>query len=107
MTCVAPGFPICVGTRVDVTLAVGISVGVLSVDGVGVAVGAAAKAVSVKFATTVCAAAVLINATSGVGAEAFAGAQEMSKSVPIHAMMNNLVFIMILRFISKLVTAQP
>jgi len=61
----------------------------------------------VKFAITVCAAAVLMNDTSGVDAEGIAGVQEMSKSAPIHVMMNNLVFMVSLLFVSKPITAQP
>ncbi len=55
----APGWPICVGTRVDVTLVVEMMVGVagdvgVPCDvGVGLDVKAADAAVSVKFATTV------------------------------------------------------
>ena len=68
----------------------------------GVEVEAAdAAAVSVKFAITVCAAEVFIKAMFGVGVERFAGAQEISRNIPIHATMNNLVFIVILLFLSE------
>jgi len=76
--------------RVDVAGDVGVP------RDVGVEVKAADAAVSVKFATTVCAAEVLMKTTFGVGVDKFAGAQEISKKIPIHVIANNLFFIVIL-----------
>jgi hypothetical protein len=77
------------------TFTVGMIVGVSSGISVGVDVAvSAAFAVSVKFAITVCAAAVLIRDTLGVGAAGAAGLHAASKSVPIHAKKNILVFMM-------------
>ena len=88
----------------DVTLVDGTRVGVAGDVGVpsdvGVEVEAADAAVSVKFATTVCAAEVLMKTTFGVGVERFAGAQEISRKIPIHMKANNLVFIAILLCLS-------
>jgi acid phosphatase family membrane protein YuiD len=76
---------------------VGVIVGMSS--GVGVDAGLAADfAVSVKFAITVCAAAVWIRDTLGVGAAGVAGMHAASKNVPIHAMKNILVFMVVLLF---------
>ena len=83
------------GTKVDLAGDVGVP------SDVGVEVGAADAAVSVKFATTVCAAEVLMKATFGVGVGRFAGTQEISRNIPIDATMNNLVFILILLFVSE------
>ena len=89
--------PICVGARVSVIFSVGVIVGISS--GVGVDAGVTADfAVSVKFAITVCAAAVLIRAILGVGTEGVAGMHAASKNVPIHAMKNILVFMVVLLF---------
>jgi len=76
--------------RVDVAGDVGVP------RDVGVEVKAADAAVSVKFATTVCAAEVLMKTMFGVGVERFAGAQEISRKIPIQVIANNLVFIVIL-----------
>ena len=62
---------------------------------------AADFAVSVKFAITVCAAAVLIRAILGVGTEGVAGMHAASKNVPIHAMKNILVFMVFSCFLQK------
>ena len=75
--------------------------GVLSDADVGVDAGTNACAVSVKFATTVCAAEVCMNATFKVGGADCAGAQEISKNVPMNARMNHFVFIFNLRFIPR------
>lgn len=92
--------PICVGARVSVIFSVGVIVGISS--GVGVDAGVTADfAVSVKFAITVCAAAVLIRAILGVGTEGVAGMHAASKSVPIHAMKNILIFMAVLLFFAE------